>query len=102
MPLLITTVMQVKIGDFGLSRQMAPGRMETYCGTPANMAPEVVRQEEYSEKADVFSFAIILWELITREDPYPNQTGLALAYLVADGLRPPVPAYCPAVCLGFA
>merc|ERR1711964_381832 len=60
------------------------------------MAPEIVLQEDYNEKADVFSFAIILWELVTREDPYPNMTGLALAYAVAnDGLRPEIPAYCP-------
>jgi serine/threonine protein kinase len=71
--------------------------METYCGTPANMAPEIVRQEKYSVKADVFSYSIILWELVTREDPYPEISGLALAYAVAnDGLRPCIPQYCPA------
>jgi len=70
--------------------------MHTYCGTPATMAPEIVRQEPYSEKADVFSFAIILWEILTREEPYPGANGLGLAYAVATaGLRPPIPTYCP-------
>jgi hypothetical protein len=60
------------------------------------MAPEIIRQEAYSEKADVFSFAIIMWELVTRRDPYPGRTGLALAYSVAnEGLRPRIPGYCP-------
>lgn len=30
-------------------------------------------QEAYTEKADVFSFAIILWELLTRQEPYPGE-----------------------------
>ena len=64
-------------------------------------APEIVRQEEYSESADVFSFSIILWELLTRDHPYPGRTGMALAYDVANkGLRPTIPSYCPRVSLG--
>jgi hypothetical protein len=95
--LLVTDHYEVKVADFGLARNLAPGRMETYCGTPATMAPEIVRQLEYDEKADVFSFAVIMWELLTREDPYPGMSGLGLAYAVAnEGLRPPVPAYTPA------
>ena len=87
----------VKIADFGLSRALAPeGDMGTFCGTPTHVAPEIVRQEEYSEKADVFSFGIIMWELTTREMPYPGQEGLQVAYKVAnENLRPPVPSYCP-------
>lgn len=96
--LLVTSGFDVKIADFGLARTLAPGRMQTYCGTPAYMAPEIVRQESYTEKADVYSFGIVMWEILTREEPYDGLPGgLQLAYAVAnDGLRPPVPAYCPA------
>lgn len=93
--LLVTDHYEVKVADFGLSRIVAPV-METYCGTPATMAPEIVKQSIYDERVDVFSFAIIMWELATRCEPYPGLSGLQLAMTVAhEGLRPPVPAYIP-------
>lgn len=94
--LLLDDFLRVKIADFGLSRQMNTTVMETYCGTPATMAPEIVKQQPYSEKADVFSFAVIMWEILTRAEPYEGRSGLGLAMAVAnEGIRPPVPAYCP-------
>ena len=39
-------------------------------GTYQWMAPEVIKSQKYTEKADVFSFAIILWEIASREPPY--------------------------------
>lgn len=39
------------------------------------MAPEVIVGKNYSEKADVFSFGIILWEFAAREPPYKNIAG---------------------------
>ena len=39
------------------------------------MAPEVIGNKPYTEKADVFSYSIILWEIASREPPYRNITG---------------------------
>lgn len=36
------------------------------------MAPEVYEGKHYNEKADVFSFGVVLWEIVTRSLPYPN------------------------------
>lgn len=36
------------------------------------MAPEVMRQEEFNEKADVYSFGLILYELISGEELFPQ------------------------------
>lgn len=38
------------------------------------MAPEVMKGSTYSEKADVFSYAIILWEIASREPPYKGDS----------------------------
>ena len=62
----------VKIADFGLARKKAvqnDGKM-THVGTPFWAAPEMITHAAYSEKADVYSFGIVLWELVAREDPY--------------------------------
>ena len=95
--LLIDDARNVKVCDFGLSRHL-PGDAEnlTACGTPYWTAPEVITCGGYNHKADVFSFAIILFELVSREEPYVGQGGLEVAIKVAhEGLRPTIPSYCP-------
>ncbi|GBG24021.1 Protein kinase, putative [Hondaea fermentalgiana] len=95
--LLIDEAYNVKICDFGLSKHMnVKEEGLTACGTPYWTAPEVILGEEYNNKADVFSYAIILWELITREEPYSGLPGLEVAIKVAnEGLRPRIPKFCP-------
>ncbi|XP_009608795.1 uncharacterized protein [Nicotiana tomentosiformis] len=72
--LLVDKNWTVKVGDFGLSRL----KHETYLttksgkGTPQWMAPEVLRNEPSDEKADIYSFGVILWELATEKIPWDN------------------------------
>lgn len=49
--------------------------MTNKIGTYQWMAPEVIGNKPYTEKADVFSYSIILWEIASREPPYRNITG---------------------------
>lgn len=44
------------------------------------MAPEVISSNYYTEKADVFSFGIILWEIASREAPYKSNIKIVLGY----------------------
>mmetsp|Transcript_15369 Transcript_15369/g.19692 ORF Transcript_15369/g.19692 Transcript_15369/m.19692 type:complete len:531 (-) Transcript_15369:287-1879(-) len=86
-----------KICDFGLSRHLNPdpGNM-TFCGTPFWTAPEIIRQQPYQGKADVYSFGIVLWELITRQPPYKGKQEIEVAFAAANrGLRPYMPLECP-------
>jgi serine/threonine protein kinase len=59
------------------------------------MAPEVIRHESYSSNADVYSFGICLWQLITREVPFATMTPIQAAFRVAQGERPPIPESTP-------
>ncbi|XP_055800737.1 serine/threonine-protein kinase EDR1-like isoform X2 [Solanum dulcamara] len=62
----------VKICDFGLSRIMTDASMRdsTSAGTPEWMAPELIRNEPFTEKCDIFSFGVIMWELCTLNRPW--------------------------------
>ncbi|CAI0407915.1 unnamed protein product [Linum tenue] len=56
----------VKVADFGVARvKTQSGVMTAETGTYRWMAPEVIEHKPYDHKADVFSFAIVLWELLT-------------------------------------
>lgn len=56
----------------------------------------MLRDERYSEKADIYSFAILLWELVARAVPYVGQNSLMVARAVAyKSLRPTIPSFCP-------
>lgn len=56
---------------------------------------QVIRHESYSSNADVYSFGICLWQLITREAPFATMTPIQAAYAVAEGRRPAIPPSTP-------
>ncbi|XP_043698334.1 serine/threonine-protein kinase CTR1-like [Telopea speciosissima] len=72
--LLVDRKYTVKVCDFGLSRLKANTFLssKSAAGTPEWMAPEVLRDEPSNEKSDVYSFGIILWELVTLQQPWSN------------------------------
>lgn len=101
----------VKVSDFGLSRFL-PLTPSGSCNIPQNimtgnvgtalwMAPEVLSGHSYNEKVDVYSFAIVLYEVLCRWIPFEG-SGLepvSIAVAVLGGRRPDmryVPLGCPA------
>jgi serine/threonine-protein kinase ULK2 len=63
----------VKIADLGFSKiqdDIYTDLNSTYCGTPINMAPEVLSREMYNYKADVWSVGTIVYELLTGYSPF--------------------------------
>ncbi|KAM2621680.1 hypothetical protein TB2_026402 [Malus domestica] len=83
----------VKVADFGVARvQTQSGVMTAETGTYRWMAPEVIEHKPYDHKADVFSFGIVLWELLTGQIPYSSLTPLQAAVgVVQKSLRPTIP-----------
>jgi serine/threonine protein kinase len=62
------------------------------------MPPEVIRHEKYSFQADVYSFALVLWQLLTHEEPFEGRSQVEAAGLVAlEHARPPMPPGTPTI-----
>ncbi|KAG9141052.1 hypothetical protein Leryth_012636 [Lithospermum erythrorhizon] len=89
-----------KVADFGLSKirrnTLVSGGVR---GTLPWMAPELLNggSNKVSEKVDVFSFGIVLWEILTGEEPYGNMHyGAIIGGIMNNTLRPTIPSYCDA------
>lgn len=87
-----------KVGDLGLSKvkckTLISGGVR---GTLPWMAPELLNgcSNLVSEKVDVFSFGIVMWELLTGEEPYSDlHYGAIIGGIVSNTLRPVVPDSC--------
>ncbi len=90
----------IRLSDFGSARRFAEDKMETFTkavGTPIYMAPEVMTTKNYSKEADIYSFGILLWVIITQQQPYAAfNSKLEMENFVAAGQREVIPAGCPA------
>ncbi|XP_061749826.1 mitogen-activated protein kinase kinase kinase 9-like [Nerophis ophidion] len=86
----------LKITDFGLAREWHGTTKMSAAGTYAWMAPEVIRSSTFSKRSDVWSYGVLLWELLTGEVPFRGIDCLAVAYGVAmNKLALPIPSTCP-------
>lgn len=84
----------VKICDFGLSKIMtsSPIPHSSPAGTPEWMAPELIRNEPFTEKCDIFSLGVIMWELCTLNRPWGGVPPQRVVYAVANqGARLEIP-----------
>ncbi|XP_059182907.1 proto-oncogene serine/threonine-protein kinase mos [Centropristis striata] len=87
-----------KIADFGCSLKLdykcefsaISPHLSHVGGTYTHRAPELLKGEELTPKADIFSFGITWWQLITREQPYTGDRQHVLYAVVAHNLRPSV------------
>eukprot|EP01124_Arcella_intermedia_P019157 TRINITY_DN2629_c0_g2_i1.p1 TRINITY_DN2629_c0_g2~~TRINITY_DN2629_c0_g2_i1.p1 ORF type:complete len:291 (-),score=51.26 TRINITY_DN2629_c0_g2_i1:75-947(-) len=89
---------RVKICDFGFARTFSKRyRPTTQCGTDEFMAPEIILGKPYDQSSDVFSYGMLIFEIITRRDvgkliPRHVQNG----YKVDEShLRTQIPSDCP-------
>lgn len=82
----------IKIADFGFARTLETAQMtETICGSPLYMAPEVLNSQKYTDIADLWSFGVILYEMIVGIPPFAarNIVELSGMYKSSNGINIP-------------
>lgn len=81
--LLLDEEMCVKVADFGIScLESQCGSAKGFTGTYRWMAPEMMNEKHHTKKVDVYSFGIILWELLTSLTPFDDLNAEQAAYAV--------------------
>ncbi|KAI5642079.1 protein tyrosine kinase domain-containing protein [Phthorimaea operculella] len=93
--LLVGFGQRLKICDFGTAADKAT-YMTNNKGSAAWMAPEVFEGSSYTEKCDVFSWGIILWEVLSRRKPFEEGgSAFRIMWAVHNGQRPNLIEGCP-------
>lgn len=90
--ILVDNMFTVKIADFGFPKLRAGNQTMTQVGTVSYSAPEVFEGLVYTSKADVYSFAILLWEFIFNQQPWAGMHSMKIVAEVTSGSRPVVSA----------
>lgn len=84
------------ISDFGVATIQQNETLTGGAGTAQWMAPEVLSSKPYDQKVDVYSYAMILWEMFTTHIPFNGMTQLEVAVAVCkQKMRPKIPLNCP-------
>jgi len=96
--LLVDSLRVCKISDFGLSRikDESVTKISGMLGTPGWSAPEIYKQDKYTEKVDMYSYGVVLSEMVTGEKPYAGLNQMQIAFAtVYQGQRPSLPDSIP-------
>ncbi|PRP82637.1 putative leucine-rich repeat receptor-like protein kinase [Planoprotostelium fungivorum] len=99
--ILLSQSLQVKVADFGLSREQGntdgASQTQSTIGPVKWMAPEAIRDRFYSTKSDVFSFGVVIWEILEIKEPFADDYNLiTLAAQIIHGRRLDIPTESPA------
>jgi hypothetical protein len=85
--LMMTADDTVKVTDFGTAKIMQFGAAQQtshVMGTPSYMSPEQVKGKAVDGRSDIFSLGVVLYEMLTREKPFPGQNITSVIYKIVN------------------
>lgn len=97
--ILMDELLNPKIADFGLVKLIGDSAQDSLSaqstrgpkGSYTYMAPEVLNDYNFSNECDVYSYALICYEIVTNKFPYEELTVSQIISLIPTGLRPEIP-----------
>ncbi len=72
-----------KVADFGFATRADVSNkvlLREFCGTPLYMAPQLIQQQPYTSKSDVWSIGVMFFEMLFGKMPWVFKNGLKLVY----------------------
>jgi eukaryotic-like serine/threonine-protein kinase len=89
---------RIKVMDFGLAKlkgTMNITKAGSTVGTVAYMSPEQIQGQDVDHRSDIFSFGVVLYELLTRNTPFRGEHEAAMVYSIVNEHHTPPETYVP-------
>jgi len=94
--IMVTDTGQVKVMDFGLAKLRGSVKLtksSSTVGTMAYMSPEHLQGKEVDSRADIFSFGVVLYEMLTGQLPFKGEYDSAMMYSIVNEEPEPIQQY---------
>ncbi len=98
--IMVNTKNQIKVMDFGLAKLRGTLKLtktSSTVGTLAYMAPEQVQGGEVDERSDIFSFGVVLYEMLSGQLPFRGEHEAAMLYSIVNQEPEPIQKYLPEI-----
>ncbi|CAL5987846.1 Kinase [Hexamita inflata] len=89
--LFVSKQLDLYVGDFGTVRELLNnGFANTFIGTPQAMSPELINEQPYGLKSDMWSVGCILYEILTKKAPFMSCNFMALMRIISEAKYAPI------------
>jgi serine/threonine protein kinase/Tol biopolymer transport system component len=98
--IMVNSKNQIKVMDFGLAKlkgSLKLTKTSSTVGTLAYMAPEQIQGGEVDARSDIFSFGVVLYEMVTGHMPFRGEHEAAMVYSIVNEEPTPIQKYLPDV-----
>jgi serine/threonine protein kinase/Tol biopolymer transport system component len=98
--IMVNSKNQVKVMDFGLAKlkgSLKLTKTSSTIGTLAYMAPEQIQGGEVDARNDIFSFGVVLYEMLTGHLPFRGEHEAAMVYSIVNEEPTPIQKYVPGI-----
>jgi len=96
--IMVDSKNRIKVMDFGLAKLKGTGNITksgSTVGTMAYMSPEQVKGNEVDQRSDIFSFGVMLYEMLTGQTPFRGEHEAAMMYSIVNEEATPLSEYLP-------